>query len=270
VIPLRTPREIDLLRKANQIVAHVLTEMADRVAPGVTTGELDALGHALIRESGATPAFLGYRGYPNATCISVDEVIVHGIPGARKLNEGEIVSIDVGVVYEGYFGDAALSVPCGIIDGLRKRLLEATDLALAKGVEAARAGNYLGDVSRAVENVCKKAGFAVVRDFVGHGIGDQMHMEPQIPNFVSRDRGPRLKAGMVLAIEPMVNAGTHRVRVRDDGWTAETADRKPSAHFEHSVVVRNGDAELLSFTPRRIWGVDPAKRKVIYAERTTD
>lgn len=254
MIAIRTEREIAILRKANETVADVLATLAGHVVPGITTGELDALGERLIRESGGTPAFLGYRGYPAATCISVDEVVVHGIPGKQRLLEGQIVSIDVGVLHDGYYGDAALTVPCGPVNDERQRLMDTTDLALARAVRAAKAGNYLQDVARAVEDTCRKAGFGVVRNFVGHGIGRAMHEDPQIPNFVTRERGPKLKAGMVLAIEPMVNAGTHDVYVLADGWTAVTADGRPSAHFEHSVVVREEGGEILSATPKRTWG----------------
>jgi methionyl aminopeptidase len=184
----------------------------------------------------------------------VDEVIVHGIPGPRVLKEGEIVSMDVGVVYNGYHGDAALTVPCGKVDPVRQRLMESTDRALARGIAAAKDGNYLQDVSRAVQEVVEADGFSVVRCFVGHGIGTRMHEEPQIPNFVTGKRGPKLRAGMVLALEPMVNVGTHEVKVLEDNWTAVTADGLPSAHFEHSIVVRKDGGEILSATPKRIWG----------------
>ena len=254
MIAIRTEREIAILRKANEIVADVLATLADHVAPGVTTGELDAMAERMIREQGAIPTFLGYRGYPAATCISVDDVVVHGIPGPRALKEGEIVSIDVGTFYDGYCGDAALTVACGVVDDERQRLMAATDLALARGIRAAAAGNCLQDVARAIEEVCVKGGFGVVRSFVGHGIGTSMHEDPQVPNFVTRDRGPKLKVGMVLAIEPMVNAGTHEVYVLDDQWTAVTADGRPSAHFEHSIVVREHGGEILSMTPKRTWG----------------
>ena len=254
MIALRTEREIAILREANQIVADVLVTLAEKVVPGITTGELDSLADRLIRERGAVPSFLGYRGYPKSTCISVDEEVIHGIPGKRRIKEGQIVGLDVGAFYRGYHGDAALSVSCGNVDDVRQRLLRTADLALARAVRAARSGNYLQDVSRAIQDTAEAEGFSVVRVFVGHGIGTEMHEDPQIPNMVTGDRGPKLKAGMVLAIEPMVNAGGHEVRVLDDGWTAVTADGRPSAHFEHSVVVREREAEVLSLTPRRVWG----------------
>lgn len=254
MIALRTEREINILREANQIVADVLATLAEKVAPGVTTGELDALAERIIRDRGAIPSFLGYRGYPKSTCISVDEVIIHGIPGKRRIKEGQIVGIDVGALYKGYHGDAAITVPCGEVDGVRQRLLQTTDLALAKAIRCAHAGNFLQDVSREIQQTVEAAGFSVVRVFVGHGIGTEMHEDPQIPNMVTGDRGPRLRAGMVLAIEPMVNAGVYDVQILNDGWTAVTADGRPSAHFEHSVVVRERDAEILSLTPKRVWG----------------
>jgi methionyl aminopeptidase len=259
MIAIRTEREIDLLRKANQTVNKVLVTLADHVKPGVTTDELDAMGEELIRESGGTPSFLGYPGspgagsFPKSTCISVDEVIVHGIPGPRVLQEGEIVSIDVGVNYKGYYGDAAFSVACGELDEERARLMATTEQALANGLAKAVAGNYLVDVSRAIQNTCEPEGFSIVRNFVGHGIGTEMHEEPQIPNFDTGQRGPRLKEGMVMAIEPMVNAGTDKVKILPDGWTATTADKRPSAHFEHSIAIRDGLPEVLSASERRFW-----------------
>jgi len=254
MIAIRTEREIEILRQANQIVAEVLVALAAQVKPGVTTRELDALAEEMILAREATPAFKGYHGYPAATCISVDEVIVHGIPGGQKLQDGQIVSIDVGTCYKGYYGDAAISVPCGRLDPERQRLLDTTDLALTRAIAAARDGNCLRDIGRAVEAVCAAEGFSVVRAFVGHGIGTQMHEEPQVPNFDIGQSGPRLKTGMVLALEPMVNMGGHKVRVLEDGWTAVPADGRPRAHFEHSVVVREDGGEILSFTAKRRWG----------------
>jgi methionyl aminopeptidase len=253
VIAIRTERELDFLRKADRIVADVLATLSELVQPGITTNELDVQAEQMIRDTGATPAFLGYKGFPKSTCISVDSEIVHGIPGNRILEEGEIVSMDVGVNHKGYYGDAALTVACGTIDDERTRLMETTERALANAIDAARPDNHLSDISKAVEQTCEAEGFSIVRNFVGHGIGTQMHEEPQIPNFYTGERGPKLKAGMVLAIEPMVNIGTHEVNVLDDGWTAVTADGKPSAHFEHSIAIRDGEAEILSRSPKRTW-----------------
>ena len=254
MIAIKSEYEIAVLREANQIVAEVLVTLAGMVAPGVSTGALDEEAARLIRAYGARPSFLGYHGYPKNTCISVDDQIIHGIPGKRKLQEGQIVSIDVGVKHNGYYGDAAVTVACGSVDGPRQHLMATTDLALSRAIAAARDGGYLSDISRAVQTTCEAEGFSIVRSFVGHGIGTAMHEEPQVPNFVSKEKGPRLRTGMVLAIEPMVNAGTHDVRVLKDGWTAVTADGKPSAHFEHSVVVREGGGEILSATPKLVWG----------------
>lgn len=269
MISVRTEKEIAILREANRIVAEVLAELASLVEPGITTLELDAVADRMIREADAKPAFLGYRGYPNATCISLDEGVVHGIPSQRKLRMGELVSIDVGTLYRGYYGDAALTVPCGLVDEDRYRLMAATDRALARGIMAARAGNWLRDVSRAIQTTVEAEGLSVVRNFVGHGIGTAMHEDPQIPNMVTGSRGPRLREGMVLAIEPMVNLGTHEVRVLEDGWTAVTRDGKPSAHFEHSIVVRKHGGEILSKTPRRVWGEDAGPAGTIHRTQNT-
>lgn len=254
MIATRTEREIGLLRQANQIVALVHEALAEKVLPGVSTGELDALAEEIIRDNGAEPAFKGYHGFPASTCISVDEVVVHGIPGSRRLKEGQIVSIDVGTRFKGYYGDAAVSHACGEIDAERQRLLEVTDLALSRAIRTARTGAYIRDVAVAVQRTVEDAGFHVVRDYVGHGIGTEMHMEPQVPNFDTGRSGPRLKAGMLLAIEPMVNVGTHEVMTLEDGWTVVTVDGKPSAHFEHSIVVRDGGGEILSMPGALVWG----------------
>jgi len=256
VIAIRTEREIALLRDVNRIGAEVLSALADAVRPGITTEELDAIAAKRIIASGGESWFLGYQGYPKYTCISVDEEIIHGIPGARALKEGEIVSIDVGIRLKGYCSDAALTVPVGEVDDERQRLMDATDRALAAGVEAAKTGNYVQDIGRAVQDIVEAEGFSVVRNFVGHGIGTEVHAEPQIPNFVTGHRGAKLKTGMILAIEPMVNAGTAEVRLLEDEWTAVTADGRPSAHFEHSVCVREDGGEILSVSNAvdRRWG----------------
>ncbi|MBI3119396.1 MAG: type I methionyl aminopeptidase [Candidatus Hydrogenedentes bacterium] len=257
MIAIRTEREIALLRQANQIVAAVHAVLKDMIRPGVITREIDAAAEAIIREKGAVPAFKGYRGYPAATCISIEEVVVHGIPSKRALKEGEIVSIDIGVSYKGYFGDAAVTWPCGLVSPDRRRLLEVTDLALSRAIRAAKVGAFLQDISRAVEKTCRADGYGIVRDFVGHGIGTAMHEDPQVPNFDTGRRGPRLKKGMVLAIEPMVNMRSHEVVLLEDGWTAITADHLPSAHFEHSIVVRENGGEILSASRECDWGQRP-------------
>ncbi len=254
MISTREEAEIAILREANQMVAQVLVSLAEHVAPGVNTLELDELAYDMITGMGARPAFLGYMGFPNSTCISVDEVIVHGIPGKRRLQEGQIVSMDVGVAHGGFIGDAAITVPCGEVNGERRRLMDVTDQALTAAIAAARAGNYVGDIGRAVQSVCDGSGFAIVRCFTGHGIGRAMHEPPQIPNYDTGKRGPLLKPGMVIAIEPMISAGSHEAKVLKDGWTAVTKDGRPSAHFEHSVVIREGKADILSATPKLVWG----------------
>lgn len=254
MIAIRSEREIAILRAANQIVAETLAALAEMVKPGVTTREMDSQAAKMIRALGGEPSFLGYRGYPASTCISVESEVVHGIPGNRVIQPGEIVSIDIGAVYKGYHGDAAVSVICPPADPERQRLLDITDLSLSRAIRAAKADNYVNDIGVAVEKTCKKAGFSVVREFVGHGIGTEMHEPLQIPNFDTGRRGPRLREGMVLALEPMVNMGGHGVRILQDGWTAVTNDGKPSAHFEHSVVVREYGGEILSATDKLIWG----------------
>lgn len=254
MIAIRTEREIALLRQANEIVARVHATLREMIRPGVTTRELDRVADDLIQQLGGIPAFKGYRGYPAATCISVEEVVVHGIPGPRALRDGQIVSIDIGVNYKGYFGDAAVTWPVGKVTQDRQQLLQTTNLALSRAIRAAKAGNYLQDIGKAVERTCKPLGFGVVRDFVGHGIGTAMHESPQIANFDTGRRGPKLKQGMVLAIEPMINMRSFEVELLEDGWTAVTADRLPSAHFEHSVVVREQGGEILSGAFGCDWG----------------
>ena len=246
MIHIRSPREVKQLRKANAIVAGVFERLKGEVSPGVTTRELDQMAEEYIRSRGAIPAFKGYRGFPGTLCISINEEVVHGIPGQRKLKEGDIVSIDVGVNLNGYFGDAAITYPVGGVDEEARRLLEVTGKALIIGIEEAKAGNRLFDISFAIQQWVESNGFSVVRDFVGHGIGKNLHEDPQIPNFGSPHQGPRLEKGMVFALEPMVNEGTCEVRVLSDAWTVVTADGKRSAHFEHTIAIDDGEAEILS------------------------
>ncbi len=254
MIAIRSEREIALLRQANQIVAEAHCAAKEALAPGVTTREIDKIVEAVIRAADARPAFKGYRGFPAATCISVEDEVVHGIPGDRKLCAGQIVSIDIGACYKGYYGDAATTHCCGAVDAERQHLLDVTDLALSRAIRAARTGNCLNDIGVVIEKTSRDAGFDVVRDFVGHGIGLEMHEEPQILNYDNGSPGPRLKTGMVLAIEPMVTVGSGTVRVLKDGWTVVTRDGKPSAHFEHSVVVREEGGEILSWADTLRWG----------------
>lgn len=236
-IYLKRSDELEKMKGSSRVVAGCFRVAADALKPGITTAEIERLIVDHIEASGARSAFKGYRGYPAYTCISVNDQVVHGIPGDRKLNEGDIVSIDIGVEKDGYFGDAARTFQVGEVTPEAKRLLEVTRGALKKGTEMARDGNRLGDISNAVQRHVEEAGFSVVRDLVGHGIGRSMHEEPQIPNFGRPGRGPRLRAGMVLAIEPMVNAGDWRVRTLEDKWTVVTEDGSLSAHFENTVAI---------------------------------
>ena len=246
MIKIKTPTEIDKMREANRMVARVLETIAGETAPGVTTTALDEKAEAMCREFGVKPAFKGYGGFPYALCCSVNEQVVHGFPNGTPLNEGDILSVDFGVIYDGFYGDAALTVPVGPVSDEATRLMEATKASLLAGIDKMRPGNRLGDVSHAVQKVAEAAGFSVVRQFVGHGIGRALHEEPQLPNYGAPGRGLELKAGMVIAIEPMVNAGGFEVRVLDDGWTAVTVDGRLSAHFEHTVAITNNGPLILS------------------------
>jgi methionyl aminopeptidase len=246
VIIIKSPREIEQLKKSNAIVAEVFQKLKKAIVPGITTKELDQIAEEMILSRGATPAFKGYRGFPATLCISINEEVVHGIPGQRRLKEGDIVSLDLGAILNGYFGDAAITFPVGELDLVAKRLLEVTEKALYIGIDQVKVGNRLFDISYAIQTWVESHGFSVVRDFVGHGIGKDLHEEPQIPNFGSPHQGPRLEKGMVFALEPMVNEGTYGVRILSDGWTVVTADGKRSAHFEHSIVITDGGAEVLS------------------------
>ncbi len=246
MVIIKSPREIEQLKRSNAMVAEVFEKLRGMIAPGITTRELDQVAEEFILLKGARPAFKGYRGFPATLCISINDEVVHGIPGQRRLKEGDIVSLDVGVNYIGYFGDAAITLPVGEVDPEAKRLLEVTKKALYIGIEKAKAGNRLFDISYAIQSWVESHGFSVVRDFVGHGIGRELHEEPQIPNFGAPHQGPRLEKGMVFALEPMVNEGTHEVRVLSDGWTVVTADGKRSAHFEHTIAITDDGAEILS------------------------
>lgn len=238
MIVLKSERELQYLYDAGQVVAKTHREVEKAVKPGVTTQELDRTAEEFILKCQAQPAFKGYHGFPASICASINEEIVHGIPSRlRQVISGDIISIDIGAVINGFVGDAAVSLPVGDVDEEMKRLLEVTEQSLYCGIEQALVGNRLSDISHAVQSFVESNRFSVVRDFVGHGIGRQMHEEPQIPNFGSPGRGPRLKAGMTLAIEPMVNMGTYEVETLSDNWTVVTKDRKPSAHFEHSIAI---------------------------------
>ena len=226
------------MRAAGRLVGEVLTELTARVAPGVTTAALDEIAEEMIRDAGAIPAFTGYHGYPATICASINEEVIHGIPSGRRiLNEGDVVSIDVGASLDGYYGDSAVTLPVGAVSEQAATLLRVTEESLYKAIERVRVGGRISDIGHAVQHHVEAYGFSVVREFVGHGIGQRMHEEPQVPNYGEPGRGPRLTEGMVLAIEPMVNAGKPAVKVLADGWTAVTRDSSLSAHFEHTVAV---------------------------------
>jgi methionyl aminopeptidase len=245
-IILKSPLDIERMRRSNRVVAEILQEVKAAVQPGVKTRDLDELAEALLKKHRARSAFKGYNGYPAVLCTSVNEEVVHGIPSNRVLRDGDILSLDFGAVLDDYYGDAAITVPVGTISEEARRLLRVTEEALYKAIEQARPGKHVGDISAAVQRHVESQGFSAVRDFVGHGIGKFMHEKPQVPNFGIPGRGVRLKAGMTLAIEPMINAGGYEVVVLDDGWTAVTRDRNLSAHFEHSVAVTEDGPVILS------------------------
>lgn len=251
MIVIKSREEVEIMRSASVIVAQVLAELRERVRPGVTTAELDRVAEEATYRLGAEPAFKGYqvgdRVFPKCLCISINDEVVHGIPSERRtLEQGDIVGLDYGVRYRGFYGDSAITVAVGEAEAADTRLVETTRDALAAGIEQARPGRRMGDISAAIQGHAERAGFSVVRDFVGHGIGRRLHEDPQVPNYGHRDRGLRLRAGMVLAIEPMVNAGSCDVVIRDDGWTAVTADGRRSAHFEHTVAVTDDGPYVLS------------------------
>ena len=246
MIVRKSPAELEKMRAANALVAGVLGELQALVAPGVTTQELDAVAEERVRGASALPAFKGYQGYPATLCASINEAIVHGIPSARQLVAGDIVSLDMGVVLDGYYGDSAVTVGIGSVSAEASALLRVTREALDLAIEHARVGGRVSDLGHAVQGHVEANGFSIVREFVGHGIGTKLHEEPQIPNYGEPGRGPRLMEGMVLAIEPMVNTGGPGMRVLDDGWTAVTSDGSLSAHFEHSVAITKEGPVILS------------------------
>jgi methionyl aminopeptidase len=246
VIVLKSAAELETMRAAGRIVAEILALLETRIKPGVTSAELDALAERECLRHGAKPAFKGYGGFPYAICASPNDRVVHGFPDHRPLVAGEILSIDFGVLYRGYYGDAAITVPVGEIDAATRNLVEVTRTALAEAIAKAVPGGRLSDISHAVQAWVEPRGFSVVREFVGHGIGRQLHEAPQLPNFGSPGQGPRLKAGMTLAIEPMINAGSPGVKILEDGWTAVTQDGKRSAHFEHTVAITESGPEILT------------------------
>jgi methionyl aminopeptidase len=246
MILLKSLQEISKMEVANRIVAEILEEVKERIQPGIETRELDEVAEAACRRRRVQPAFKGYRGYPRSICVSVNDEVVHGIPGSRRLAAGDLVSLDFGVKYDGYYGDAAITVPVGEVNSKVRALITATEKSLYAGIEQVKVGNHLTDISHAVQMVVEGAGFGVIRDFVGHGIGRSLHEDPQIPNFGPPGRGPALQVGMTLAIEPMTSMGSWEVRILKDGWTAVTRDGSYAAHFEHSVALTEHGILILS------------------------
>jgi methionyl aminopeptidase len=246
VITLKSKRELEIMRDASRIVAEVLEELKEHCKPGVTTKELDRIAEELTLKRNAQPAFKGYRGYPGSLCASINAEVVHGIPGSRQLQEGDIVGLDFGVLHSGYFGDAAVTVPIGRVTQEVESLLRVTSECLYLGIDQMKPGNHLSDISKAIQTHAENHGYSLVREFGGHGIGKRLHEDPMVLNYVANGRGIKLKPGLVLAIEPMVNLGAEAVQVLSDGWTVVTADGKPSAHFEHTVAVTETGSEILT------------------------
>jgi methionyl aminopeptidase len=246
MIQLKTQEEIELIRQSSLLVGKTLAEVARHIRPGVTTLYIDGIAETFIRDHGAIPAFKGFHGFTGTLCTSVNAEVVHGIPGKYEIKEGDVVSVDCGVILNGWYGDSAYTIPVGTVKPEVIQLLRVTKESLYKGIEKVAAGNRLGDVSEAIQSHAEKHGYGVVRELVGHGIGRNLHEPPEVPNFGRRGSGPKLSEGLVIAIEPMINMGTKSVRHERDGWTITTADGKPSAHFEHTVALTQGKAEILS------------------------
>lgn len=251
-IPIKTPQEIEAMRQSGQVVAEIRDELAKMAVPGMTTAEIDRCAADLIQKRGARSAFLSYRGFPGHICISVNEEVIHGIGGKRKLAYGDLLKIDVGIVLNGWIGDTAITVPVGAVAPEIEAMVTKAEEALANGISFARHGNKLGDICSAIEKTVTKAGYSVVRDFVGHGVGRKLHEEPQIPNYGRAGTGPKLRAGMILAIEPMVTMGRGDVKILDDGWTAVTVDGKVAAHVEHTILVTHQEAEILTCSKTQV------------------
>ena len=246
MIYYKTEEEIELVRKSSLLVAKTHAEIAGLIKPGITTLALDKIAEEFIRDNGGVPAFKDYGGFPNTLCMSPNDQVVHGIPNDRVLENGEILSVDCGVVMNGYYGDSAFTYEVGDVDDKTKQLLKVTKESLYKGIEKAVAGNRISDIGYAVQQHAESFGYGVVRELVGHGVGKNLHESPEVPNYGRRGRGVMLNEGLVIAIEPMINMGTKRITQHNDGWTITTIDNKPSAHFEHTIVVRKGKAEILS------------------------
>src|SRR5438093_1588812 len=251
MIPIKSAADILKMRASCAAAAEILQTVAAMCVPGAMTKELDEVAGELIARFGGKSPFLGYKGYPGNICVSVNEEVVHGIPGKRRVQYGDIVSLDIGIILDGYVGDNATTVAVGVVKPRTQELLRVTQLALAAGIAQARNGKRVGDISHAVQNVVEANGFSVVREFVGHGVGRKMHEEPQIPNYGRAGEGPKLKPGMTLAIEPMTNAGVGEVQMLSDGWTVVSADGQPSAHFEHTVLVTEGEPEILTWPKKK-------------------
>ena len=249
MIAVKSDRELEVMRKACQITAAARKLAGDMIRPGISTGEIDKAVHDFILSQGAKPSFLGYSGYPASVCISINDQVIHGIPdNKRKLKEGDIVSIDVGAYYRGFHGDCAATFPCGKVSEEAQKLIEVTRQSFFEGIRYARQGARVSDISHAVQAYAEQFGYGVVRQYVGHGVGENLHEEPEVPNYGAPGRGPRLIRGMTLAIEPMINLGTHEVRVLRDGWTVVTGDGKLSAHYENTVLITDGEPEILTVT----------------------
>ena len=246
MIYYKTEEEIDLIRNSSLLVAKTHAEIAGLIKPGITTLALDKIAEEFIRDNGGVPAFKGYGGFPNTLCMSPNDQVVHGIPNDNVLENSEILSVDCGVVMNGYYGDSAFTYEVGEVDAETKQLLKVTKESLYKGIEMAVSGNRIGDIGYAVQKHAESFGYGVVRELVGHGVGKNLHESPEVPNYGRRGRGPKLQEGLVIAIEPMINMGTRKIMQHNDGWTITTIDNKPSAHFEHTIVVRKGKAEILS------------------------
>ncbi|MCD6093476.1 MAG: type I methionyl aminopeptidase [Candidatus Omnitrophica bacterium] len=246
MIIIKTDKEIELMRQAGHIVAYVWEKLREKVRPGISGEELNNYAEELILKKGAIPVFKGHQGFPAAICVSTNEVVVHGVPSKKKLKEGDIVSLDVGVRYKGYCGDGAITLPVGRVSPEAKRLIEVTRKALFKAIKQAKPGNRLSDISWAVQSFVEEQGFSVIRKFVGHGIGKEIHEDPRIPNFGKPHQGVVLEKGMVFCIEPMVSAGRYEVEIGPDGWTAATKDKSLSAHFEHMIAIRDKGVEILT------------------------
>lgn len=246
VIILKTDEEIEFMREANRLVGMTLGELSKHIRPGITTLQLDHIAEEFIRDHGAVPTFLGYNGFPNSICTSVNENVVHGIPNNKPLQEGDVISVDCGTKLRGFCGDSAYTFCVGEVSEEVKNLLRTTRESLYKGIEQAKEGHRIGDIGAAIQTWCEKRGYSVVRELVGHGIGREMHEAPEVPNYGRCGIGPVIKNGLCIAIEPMINMGGKKVVFENDGWTVRTKDRKPSAHFEHTIAIRNGKADILS------------------------